>query len=155
MRCFVGIHSSEDTVTRRVQDLMDLDFMDSHHTLSCFSIFKLLKTNRTGLTGHFQGCIVANRLTQIVSGHTHVAAIVRFAPASVHDAQEEQRAGGQQHAVRTRVVAVRLDALPVFVPFHRGGWPALCFTVEGGGFPFGHNEVRGVLNNAGREVFLA
>lgn len=94
-------------------------------------------------------------LAQIVPGHAHVAAVVGLAAASVHDAQEEEGPAGQQHAVGARVVAVRLHALPVLVPFHRGGRPALCLAVEGGWFPFGHNEVRGVLHDAGREVFLA
>lgn len=52
------------------------------------------------------------------------------------------------------VVTVRLNALPVFIPFHRGDRTAFCFTVESGGFPFGYDEVRRVLNNAGRRIFL-
>ena len=94
-------------------------------------------------------------LAQIVSGHAHVAAVVGLAPPPVDDAQEEERPAGQQHAVGAGVVAVRLNALPIFGPFHRGGRTALGLTVEGGGFPFGYDEVRGVLHDARREVFLA
>ncbi len=98
---------------------------------------------------------MTDRLAQIVSGHAHVAAIVGLAPSSVDDAQEEEGPAGQQHAMGAGVVAVRLNALPIFVPFHRRGRAALCLTVKSSWFPFGHNEVRGVLHNAGREVLLA
>ena len=98
---------------------------------------------------------MTDRLAQIVSGHTHIAAIVGLAPSSMDDAQKEEGPAGQQHTVGTGVVTVRLNTLPIFVPFHCGGWTALCLAVESGWFPLGHNEVRRVLHNAGREVFLA
>lgn len=109
----------------------------------------------TALTGYFQGGVPAHGLPEVVPGHAHVAAFVGLAAASVGDAQEEEGAGGQQHAVGARVLAVRLHALAVFVPFHRGRRPTLCLAVECGRLPFGHDEVRGVLHDAGRGVFLA
>ncbi|TNN86761.1 hypothetical protein EYF80_002944 [Liparis tanakae] len=92
-----------------------------------------------------EGSVVTDRLAQIVSGHAHVAAVVRLAPSSVDDTQEEEGAAGQQHAVGAGVVAVRLDALPVFGPLHRRGRTALGLTVESGRLPFGDDEARGRL----------
>lgn len=107
------------------------------------------------LTCYFQRRVVTDRLAQIVAGHTHVAAVVGFAPPAVDDAQEEEGAGGEQHAVRAGVVKVGLDVLAVFVPFHCRRRAALRLAVESCWFPFGHDEVRGVLYDLGREVFLA
>ena len=98
---------------------------------------------------------MAAGLSQVVAGHAHVAAVVGLAAAAVHDAQEEERAAGQQHALGAGVVPVRLHPLPVLVPLHRGGGPALRLAVEGGRLPLGHDEVRGVLGDAGGEVLLA
>lgn len=113
------------------------------------------KKKTAALTSYFQGCIVTDRLAQIISGHTDVAAVVWLAPTSVNDAQEEEGSAGQQHAVGARVVSVRLNALAIFIPFHCRGWTALCLTVERGWFPFRHNQIRGVLYNPGWEVFLS
>ena len=110
---------------------------------------------RQVLTGHLQRGVVAAGLPQVVARHAHVAAVVGLAAAAVHDAQEEERAAGQQHALGARAVPVRLHPLPVLVPLHRGGGPALRLAVEGGRLPLGHDEVRGVLGDAGREVLLA
>lgn len=98
---------------------------------------------------------MTDRLAQIVSGHAHVAAIVWLAPSSMDDPQEEEGSAGEQHTMRAGVVAVCLNALSVFVPLHRRGRTALSLAVESGRLPFGHNEVRRVLHDAGREVFLA
>ena len=75
-------------------------------------------------------------LAEIVSGHTHVAAVVRLAPSPVDDAQEEEGSTGEQHSMRAGVVSVRLHALPVFVPLYRRGRAALGLTVESGRLPF-------------------
>lgn len=55
------------------------------------------------------------------------------------DAQKEEGPAGEQHSVGARILPVRLDALPIFIPFHSGGRAAFGFTVKGGWFPFGHN----------------
>ena len=97
---------------------------------------------------------MADRFTKVVSGHAHVGALVRLAAAAVDDAKEEERAAGQQHALRAWVVAVRLHALAVLVPLHRRCGPALRLAVEGGRLTLGHDQVRGVLHYPGSEVFL-
>lgn len=73
----------------------------------------------------------------------------------MHYAQEEERAAGQQHAVGTRVIPVRLHALAVLVPLDGRDGPALRLAVEGGGFPLGYDQIRGVLHDPGGAVFIA
>lgn len=107
------------------------------------------------LTGYFQGCIVTDRLAQIVSCHTHVTAVVGLAPPSVDDTQEEEGAAGQQHALRAGIIPVRFHPLAILVPLHRRGRPPLRFAVERGGLPLGDDQVRGVLHDPGCGVLLA
>lgn len=69
------------------------------------------------------------------------------------DAQEEEGAAGQEHAVRTGVVLVCLHTLPIFVPLYGGSGPALRLAVERGGLPFGDNQIRGVFRYPRSAVF--
>lgn len=46
------------------------------------------------LTGDVQRGVATDGLPQVVAGHAGVDALIRFAPASVHDAEEEERAAG-------------------------------------------------------------
>lgn len=71
----------------------------------------------------------------------------------MHDAEEEERAAWQEHAMRAGVVLVRLHALAILVPLYGGGRPALGFAVKGGGLPLGHDQVRGVLGDPRGAVF--
>lgn len=73
----------------------------------------------------------------------------------MNDPEEEERAAGQQHALRARVVPVSLHPLTIFVPLHRRGGPPLGFAVESGRLAFGDDQVGGMLHNPGREVLLA
>ena len=104
------------------------------------------------LTGYIERSIATNGLPQVVAGDTGVDALVWFAPASVHDAEEEEGAAGQQHAMRPGVIFVGLNALAVLVPLHAGDGSALSFAVESGGLPFGDDQIRGVLHNPRRAV---
>lgn len=54
----------------------------------------------------------------------------------------------------TRVVPIRFHPFAVFVPLHRGRGPALGLAVEGGGFALGHDQVGGMLHDAGWVVLL-
>lgn len=69
------------------------------------------------------------------------------------DAQEEEGAAGQEHAVGPGVVFVRLNALAILVPLYAGSGSALGLAVEGGGLPLGHDQIRGVLRNPRCAVF--
>ena len=97
---------------------------------------------------------MTHSLAEVVPRHAHVAPVVGLAAAAVDDAQEEERAAGQQHAVGARVVPVRLHPLAVLVPLHRGSGAPLRLAVEGGRLPLGHDQVRGVLHDPGRSVLL-
>lgn len=105
------------------------------------------------LTGNVERGVAADGLPQVVARDAGVDALVRFASASVHDAEEEERAAGQEHAVRAGVVPVRLHALAILVPLYAGGGPALRLAVQGGRLPLGHDQVRRVLRNPRRAVF--
>lgn len=105
------------------------------------------------LTGDVQRGVATDGLPQVVAGHAGVDALVRFAAPSVHDAEEEERAAGQEHAVGAGIVPVRLHALAILVPLYGGGGPALRFAVQGRRLPLGHYQVRGVLRDPGRTVF--
>lgn len=107
------------------------------------------------LTGYFQRGVVAHCLSQVVASNTDVRTFIRFTPPSMDDAQEEERATGKKHALRTGIVPVRFHPLSILVPLHCRGWPPLCFTVESGGLPFGYDQVRGMLHNPGWGVLLA
>lgn len=107
------------------------------------------------LTSYFQRSVVAHCLSQVVAGYTNVGTFVRLAPTSVDDAQKEEGAAGEQHALRTGIVPIRFHPFAIFVPLHSWGWPTLRLTVESGGFPLGNDQVRRVLNNPGRRVLLA
>lgn len=109
---------------------------------------------KRSLTSNIQRSVAADGLSQVVPGDAGVDALVRFAPAAVHYAQEEERAAGQQHAVGTRVIPVRLHALAVLVPLDGRDGPALRLAVEGGGFPLGYDQIRGVLHDPGSAVFI-
>lgn len=67
--------------------------------------------------------------------------------------QEEEGAAGQEHAVRTGVIFVRLHTLAILIPLYSRRGSALCLTVKGGGLPLRNDQIRGVLNNPGRAVF--
>lgn len=86
-------------------------------------------------TGYFQRGVATDGLPQVVASHADVDALVGFAATAVDNAQEEERAAGQQHAVRAWVVPVRLHALPVLVPLHHGQRPALRLAVQRGRLP--------------------
>lgn len=73
----------------------------------------------------------------------------------MNNTQEEKRASGKQHAVRTWVIFVSFHPLSILVPLHCRGWPPLCFTIESGRLPFGYNQVRRVLHNSRWGVLLA
>lgn len=106
------------------------------------------------LTGDVERGVATDGLPQVVAGHAGVDALVRFAPASVHDAEEEEGAAGQEHAVGAGVVPVRLHALAILVPLYGGRGPALRFAVQGRRLPLGHYQVRGVLRDPRRAVFI-
>lgn len=108
---------------------------------------------RVLLTGYLQRRVPADCLTQVVPGYTHVHSFVRFAPSSMHDAQKEKRAAGQQHAVGARVFSVRFDSLPILVPLDDRSRPSFRFAIQCRWLPFGHNEVRRVLYDPWRKVF--
>lgn len=105
------------------------------------------------LTGNIQWSVTTNGLSQVVAGHTGVDALVWFAAAAVHDAEEEERAAGQQHAVRPGVIFVRLHSLAVLIPLDAGRGSALGLAVEGGRLPLGDDQIRGVLRNPRCAVF--
>lgn len=102
-----------------------------------------------GLTSHLQRGIPAGGFTQVVPGHADIDALVRLAAAAVHNAEEEEGAAGQQHAVGAGVLMVRLHALSVFVPLHGGRRAALRPAAQRGRLTPGHQQVRGVLHDAG------
>lgn len=105
------------------------------------------------LTGNVERGVAADGLPQVVARDAGVDALVRFASASVHDAEEKERAAGQEHAVGAGVVPVRLHTLAILVPLYGGGGPALRLAVQGGRLPLGHDQVRRVLRNPRRAVF--
>lgn len=116
----------------------------------CISIERYL-----WLTCYFQRSIAADSFAQVVAGHADIGSLIWFAPSPMNDAQEEKRAAGQQHAVRTWIVFVRFYPLAILVPLHCRSWPPLCFTVESGWLTLGYNQVRRVLHNPGWGVLLA
>lgn len=71
----------------------------------------------------------------------------------MHDAQEEEGAAGQEHAVRAGVIFVRLHALTILIPLNARGGAALRLAVEGGGLPLGDDQIRGVFHNPRCAVF--
>lgn len=81
------------------------------------------------LTGNVERGIAADGLPQVVAGDAGVDTLVRFASASMHNAKEEERAAGQEHAVRAGIVPVRLHALAILVPLYGRGGPALRLAV--------------------------
>lgn len=106
------------------------------------------------LTGYFQRGVVAHCLPQVVAGNTNVGTFIRLASPSVDDAQKEEGAAGEQHALRAGIVPVGLHPFAIFVPLHSRGWPTLRLTVESGGFPLGDDQIRRVLDNPGWGVLL-
>ena len=118
----------------------------------------LKRQERTGkilrLTCNFQRGIATDGFSEVVSGHADVRPFVRFAASAMDYSQEEQGAAGQQHAVGARIVLVRLHPLSVLVPLHGGRGPPLGLAVEGGRLALGHDQVGGVLHDAGRGVLL-
>jgi len=106
------------------------------------------------LTCYFQRCVAADSFSHVVPGHADVGSLIRFAPSSMNDAKEEERAARQQHAMRSWVIFVRFHPLSVLVPLHRRGWPPFRFAVESGGLPLGDNQVRWVLHYPGWGVLL-
>lgn len=97
---------------------------------------------------------MADSFSQIVSGYAHIRALIWFAAAAVNYSQEEEGAAGQQHAVRTRVVPVGLHPLSILVPLHGGRGPPLGLAIEGGRLALRNDQVRGMLHDAGRVIFL-
>lgn len=87
--------------------------------------------HQKGLTGYFQRRVSANSLSEVIAGNTSVNTLIWFAAASMNDAQEKQRARGQQHAVGAWIVSIRLHMLAVFVPHHCGRGPTICLAVQG------------------------
>lgn len=71
----------------------------------------------------------------------------------MHNAQEEEGATGQEHAMRPGVVSVGFHTLAILVPLYTGRGSALCLTVEGGRLPLGDDQIGGVLRNPRSAVF--
>lgn len=104
------------------------------------------------LTCHLQRRVAADGFAQVVAGHAHIDALVRFAPPPVNDSQEEERAAGQDDAMGSGVLSYRLDAVAVFVPLQYGGRPSLRLAVERGRLALGHDQVGRVLGDPRRRV---
>lgn len=94
------------------------------------------------LTCYFQRCIPANRFSQVVSRHADINPLVWFTSSSMDNAEEEEGTTRQQHAVRTRVVLVRLHPFTIFVPFDNGSGTTFCFAVQRCRFPLRNYVIR-------------
>lgn len=116
------------------------------------TVLGLLSTT-LALTGNIKRSITTNGLSQVIAGNTGVDTLIWFAPASMYNTEKEEGAARQEHAMRTGVIPVCLNTLPILVPLYSGGGTSLCFAVESGGFPPGDNQIRGVLHNPWCTVF--
>lgn len=107
------------------------------------------------LTCYFQGGVTTHGFSEVVAGHTDIRSFVWFAPAAVNYSQKEEGAGGQQHAMGSRVIFVCLNPLAIFVPLHRRHGSPLSLAVEGSGFALGNYQVGRMLHDAGWRIFLS
>lgn len=103
------------------------------------------------LTGNFERGVSGARRSRLVAGHAPVDAAVLL-PLAVHHPQEEERAAGQQHAVRLGVERRRPHQLALVAskPLDRRLGTTLGLAVQRHRLVFGHCDVRGVLGDSRR-----
>lgn len=86
-----------------------------------------------------------------VAGHAPIHAAVLLLLA-VHGAQEEQRTGRQQHAMRLIVAGTGAHRVAVLVPLDARFRFAVRLAVERHRLVLGHDDVAGVLGDAWRSI---
>lgn len=92
--------------------------------------------------------VVADGAAVDVGGVAVVDAHVGLGVLVVDDAQEEELAAVEEHAVGGRTVSRRQHALAIAVPRDRGRGIPLRLAVELGRLVLGHVVVRGVFHDA-------
>lgn len=110
-----------------------------------------IQNTLTVLTSNLERSISRSRRAGLVAGHTPVDAAVLF-PLAVHHPQEEERATGQEDAVRLGVERRRPHqfALVASKPLDRRLGPSLGLAVQRHWLVFGHSDVRGVFGDSWR-----